>query len=122
MTSDRPPEKSEDLPARLFQNFYFAVSWLIFLALMVTFVAFPIRNIVLVCWLHGRDGYFRDGIRVLKGKPTSLSTGELVPTLPDLVTGFGAFFMTVIPLSLLLVFVLRSYERHFGRKRKTAAE
>jgi hypothetical protein len=116
MTTDQPVEQREDLPVRLSENFYFQVSWLIFLGLMITFVGWPIRNIVLVWWVYGTDAYFHEGVRVLKGKPIRFSNGELAPTLPDFVTGFGAFFVTTVGLTVLLIFVLRLYEGCFPRK------
>jgi len=78
---------------------------------MVRTVAWPLRNIALACWVHGWDAYSQAGLRVLPGKPTKFSNGELVPTFPDLVTGFTAFFATALGLTFLLIFALRLYER-----------
>jgi len=83
------------------------------LAAFVIFIGWPIRNTVLVCWVYGTEAYFRDGIRVLPGKPIRFSNGALAPQLPDIVTGFGIFLITTLGLSVALFFALRLYERHF---------
>lgn len=108
-------DTNPELAHRLFKNFYFTISWVAFLAFVMSFVSWPLRNCALVCWAYGSDAYFHHRIRVLYGKPCRFSTGELVPTLPDVVTGFGAFAFTVFGLTLLLIFALRLYERHFDR-------
>ena len=82
-----------------------------FLTLVLLFVSWPIRNIALVCWVYGSQAYFHDGIRVLPGKPIKFSNGVKAPMLPDLVTGFGAIVITVFGLTILLIFLLRFYER-----------
>ena len=115
MIGNNEKEKPKDLAGRLFENFYFVISWMAFLALMIKFVSWPIRDMLLVCWVYGKDAYFRDGIRVVSSKPTVFSTGAAAPQLPNLVTGFGVFFVTVFGLSLLLIFVLRFYERCFKK-------
>jgi len=51
----------------------------------------------------------------LPGKPIRFSDGTLIPLVPDLVTGFGMFFLTTLGLSLLLIGCLRTYERYFSR-------
>jgi hypothetical protein len=79
--------------------------------LFLVFVGWPIRDCLLVCWVYGTDAFFHQGIRVVSAKPTRFSDGALAPTLPNLITGFGAFFVTVLGLTLLLVAVLRFYER-----------
>jgi len=109
----------EELAERLFKNFYFTISWVVFLAIAIRFISWPVRNAVLVCWVYGSDAYFHRGIHVLPGKPIRFSNGELAPTLPDLVTGVGSFFITVLGLTLLLVFTLRMYERYFTKKDTT---
>lgn len=110
-------ERQRDLATRMFAKPYFAISWAVFLGGMVLLVGWPIRNIALVCWVYGSDGYFNKGIRVLSGKPVRFSDGELAPILPDLVTGFGAVFVTVGGLTLLAILVLRFYERHYGMQK-----
>jgi hypothetical protein len=101
--------------SRLFARKDFAVPWVVFLAAVFTFVAWPIRNFLLVCWVYGSDAYFRGGIRVLSGKPIRFSNGELAPTLPDIVTAFGMFLVTAFGLTLLLIFAVRFWERHFRK-------
>ena len=102
----------ESLEGRFFRNKRFAFLWFGFLIAVFLFVSWPIRNIALVCWVYGRRAYFYDGIRVLPGKPIRFSNGAEAPTLPDLVTGFGAFIITMGGLTLLLIAALRLYERH----------
>ena len=67
-------------------------------------VTWPLRDVALVYWLRGRAAYQEQGVRILKGKPTRFSTGELVPDLPDIVTGASAFFRG---------HVYRHHARHF---------
>ena len=98
----------------MFAKPYFAISWVVFLGGIFLFVGWPVRNIALVCWVYGSDGYFHKGIRVLSGKPVRFSDGALAPILPDLITGFGAFFIIVGGLTLLAILALRFYERHHG--------
>jgi hypothetical protein len=95
----------------MFNKSGFAALWVIFLGLMLTFVVWPIRNAVLVCWVLGIHSYFQEGVRVAKGKPIRFSNGQLAPTLPDMVTGLGAFFLTVFGLTFLLAYCVRTYER-----------
>jgi hypothetical protein len=117
ISSDDRDTQSKTLAARFFERY--ASYWLLFLLVVVLFVSWPIRNILLVWWVRGLDAYFSDGIRVLSGKPTRFSDGELVATLPDLVTGFGMFGVTVFGLSMLLLGALNSYERYTtARKRR----
>jgi hypothetical protein len=99
------------LDERLFKNFWFIVGWFGFLTVVLRFVSWPLRNIALVYWVYGKKGYFIDGIRVEPGKPTVFSNGIKASTFPDLVTGFAAFFITVMGLTMLLIFFLRLYER-----------
>jgi hypothetical protein len=105
----------KDLAARVFGNFYFDIAWLLFLAVAVQLV-WPLRNALLVLWVYGSDAYFHQAIRVVKNKPTTFSNGAGSPELPDLVTSFGVFLVTVFGLSLLLIYALRFYEKHFGRR------
>ena len=98
------------LPNRLFGRTWFALGWVIFLAVIVT-TFWRVRDAVLVWWVYGRDAYFHDGVRVLPGKPVRFTTGELAPQWPDIVTGFGFFFVVAGGLTLLLIFALRVYER-----------
>ena len=100
----------------MFKRPAFILPWLGFLSVVLLFVTWPLRNFALVCWVYGSRAYFRDGVRVLPGKPIRFSTGVEAPTVPDFVTGFGAFIITVLGLTLLLVFALRVYERQFRRR------
>ena len=106
----------ERLEKRLFDNSKFLIGWIGCLMVFEIFVSWPLRNIALVFWVYGSQGYFHEAIRVLPGKPTRFSNGVQVPTLPDLVTGFGSFFITVLGLTFLLIFTLRFYDRHFTNK------
>jgi hypothetical protein len=106
-------DRSNDLVSRVFNKPLFALAWVIFLAIVVT-KFWWIRNAALVCWVYGRDAYAH-GIRVLPGKPTKFSNGEVAPNLPDFVTGFAFFMVVVFGLSLLLIVGLRLYERFGGR-------
>jgi hypothetical protein len=121
MPNDAESDQQRDLATRTFATPSFAILWAIFLGGILMFVAWPIRNIALVCWIYGRDGYFQQGIRVLPGKPITFSDGALVPLLPDLITGF-AFFTAVGGLSLLAILALRLYERHLGRRATPAPD
>jgi len=105
-TSQKPLEQ------RVFGNSYFAVSWVVFLAAVIYFVSWPLRNVALVCWTYGTRGYFQDGIRVLSGKPVHFSNGVPASSLPDFVTGAGAVLGTFFGLTFLLVSTLRMMERH----------
>jgi hypothetical protein len=107
--STSAPQPKEDLASRAFGNFYFTIAWVAFLAVVLRFV-WPLRNALLVCWVYGRNAYFRDGIHVLKGKPTRFSNGEIAPNLYDLATGALAFVVVVFGLSVLLILGLRLYE------------
>lgn len=111
-TVNQVQSEQSGLAATLFNKFYFVIGWLGFLAIALIYVSWPIRNFALVCWVYGSDAYYNRGIRVLPGKPVRFSNGELAPTLPDLVTGFAAFFITVGILTVLLFLVLRIYERY----------
>ncbi len=111
--NDQRPEPTE-LATRVFENRAFTAAWMIFLFL-VQILVWPIHDVLLVCWVYGRDAYFHRGIRVLPGKPIRFSDGILAPQLPDIVTGFGLFFATTLGLSLALFLALRLYERHFAK-------
>jgi hypothetical protein len=106
---------SPDLATRVFGDRLFQLGWLLFLAAVLVLVSWPIRNALLVCWVYGPDAYFRQGVRVLPGKPIRFTNGILAPLWLDMATGFGAFFVTTIGLSLALFFALRCYDRVFKR-------
>jgi hypothetical protein len=115
MVNNREIAQSPDLASRVFENRAFQAAWAIFLFLFVFFVSWPIRNVLLVCWVYGSSAYFHHGVRVLPGKPIRFSNGDFAPQLPDMVTGFGVFFVTVLGLTLLLFFALRLYGRFSKR-------
>jgi hypothetical protein len=103
-------ERSNDLASRVFNKPLFALPWVVFL--MIVVVKFWwVRDAALVCWAYGREAYVHGGIRVLPGKPTRFSNGQIAQDLPDLMTGFAYFFTVVFGLSLLLIWCLRGYER-----------
>lgn len=117
MSTD-PAPKSKDLATRVFNNPGFGLAWVVFLAVVVSRFWW-IRDMFLVSWVYGHDAYFRDGVRVLPGKPIRFSTGELVPLWPDMVTGGSFFFVTAFGLSILLILGLRLYE-HFRSSHNAA--
>src|SRR5258708_3462642 len=98
------PSKPLDLAGRVFENFYFAVSWAVFIGAVFIFVGLPFQRALVVLWVRGSDAYFQKGIRVLRGKPVKFSDGLPVPSLPDAATGFAVFMVTAVGLSLLLFF------------------
>jgi hypothetical protein len=102
--------RPKDLPTRVFSNAWFSIGWIVFLAVVVTRF-WRVRDALLVWWVYGRDAYFRDGVRVLPGKPVRFTTGALAPEWPDIATGAGFFFAVVFGLSILLITGLRVYER-----------
>lgn len=104
----------ENLPARLFAKRWFAGSWAVFLAIVVT-SCWHLRDPVLVRLMYGRAAQIR-GVGILPGKPLRFTTGELVPQWLDAVTGFGFFFAVTAGLSLLLILGLFLYE-HVRRSR-----
>ncbi len=114
-------DDARDTAERLFSHSGFTIAWIAFLGLFVTFVAWPVRNFLLVCWVYGSQAYFHEGIRVMRGKPTRFSTGELAPRLADLLTAVGVFCVTVFGLTMLLVFAVRFYEHQYKRHDTHAA-
>ena len=116
MANNQETQHWRDTAERLFRRTGFTIAWVAFLAVFLTFVGWPIRNFFLVCWVYGSQAYFHEGIRVMKGKPIRFSNGELAPAFPDLVTGFGVFIMTPFGLTILMIFIVRFYERHFGKQ------
>jgi hypothetical protein len=112
MTGTHKTAGPKHLASKVFENPGLATLWVIFLVVVLIFVSWPVRNFFLVWWVYGSDAYFYQGIYVLPGKPIRFSNGEVAPILPDLITGLGAFFITVFGLSLLLFLALRFYERH----------
>ena len=105
-----------DTAERLFRRTGFTLAWVAFLAAFVTIVGWRIRNFLLVSWVFGIGAYFHEGVRVLKGHPLRFSSGQLVPTIPDVVTAFAVFFVLVLGLTLLLIFTVRFYECRFKKR------
>jgi hypothetical protein len=110
-----PPQKNHP-PATQQVSFTFQVFWALSSAILLKSFWW-IRNMALVIWVLGREAYFRDGVRVLPGKPIRFSTGELAPQLPDMVTGFGYFFIVVFGWTALLSLGRRAYERNRKKRR-----
>jgi len=79
------------------------------LGLILLFTIFwPLRNIALVFWVRGSAAY-EEGVRVVRGKPTQFSDGQIVPNFSDFVTGMVAFFVamfTAIAISWIIHRVL----------------
>ena len=97
---------------RLFRDPWFAVPWSLFLFVSVI-ALWPIRDAALVWWVFGQQGY-RDGIRL--ATKFRFTNGALVPTFPDIVTGFGYFLLVTIGLTLLAMAVLRGIDRRLSRR------
>jgi hypothetical protein len=89
------------------------VLFIIVFAVTFTFVAWPVRDRLLVLWIYGKQG-LADGIRAVSHH--QFSNGQAVPTVPDMVTGFGAFFVTLIGLRIFFAFGARA--RILARYRK----
>jgi hypothetical protein len=103
---------SMPLDHRILKHTPFALAWAAILFAVIVFVAWPLRNMVLVLWTYGSRAYFEEGVRVLPGKPYKFSTGVEVSLLQDLVTGFAAFLIPAVGLTALLILWLQMYERH----------
>ena len=108
-------QRKPDAVHTLFNNFFFQIGWIGFLVIVLKFVAWPVRDRLLVTWVYGKQAYV-GGIRVISAKPTIFSNGEGAPTFPDLVTGFGAFFVTFFGLTFLLIFILKLIAKTGTRK------
>ncbi|HKV82380.1 MAG TPA: hypothetical protein VJP02_29805 [Candidatus Sulfotelmatobacter sp.] len=111
-----------DLASRVFSNKAFELGWLIFLAVLVTFVTFPIQRVLLVWWAYGKDAYYQQGIRVIPRKPLRFSDGVLVPQTLEIITGAGMFLVTFFALTLGLFYGLRLYEHYLRRNKNSAAD
>ena len=117
MIGDQDPTKLGSISERLFNRSGFAFLWVVFMGFFFTYVAWPLRNIVLVCWVLGSRAYFHEGVRVVGGKPVRFSDGTLVPAFLDIATGIGTFFVTGFGLIFLLLFSVRCYLRFAHRRR-----
>jgi hypothetical protein len=104
--------KPKDLATRVFEKLSFQLGWILILGSVFIFIGLPIQRALVVLWVRGSEAYFHQGIRVLRGKPVKFSDGQLVPSVPDFVTGLAMFMLVAVGLSYLLVFCLRFYERH----------
>ena len=112
-----PESKPKDLAARALSNTKFQLAWILWLGVIITYVGVPIQRFLIILWVRGSDAYFHHGIRILPGKPVRFSDGGLVPDLPDFVTGVIVFILGImLGLSLLMVYMLRFYERHFQKQ------
>jgi hypothetical protein len=110
----------KDLATRVFENSAFQIAWAISIGCVFVFVGLPFQRFLVVLWVKGSDAYFHHGIRVLRGKPAKFSDGELLPQLPDAVTGFAVFLAIAFGLSALMCFALRFYEKHFQKRSRAA--
>ena len=69
---------------------YWSLPIILFVFLVVML---PLKNgIILYCYYRENPNH----ISILPGKPTKFSDGNLVPTFPDAITGFGAFALSCI--------------------------
>jgi len=109
-------DRRDDFAMRVLRHPGFAIPWSFFLFFLVIRLWW-IRDAALVCWVHGSDAYFVNGVRVLPGKPIRFTTGELAPLIPDMITGFVFFLVTAGGLTALLVLVLRIWDRRRRRER-----
>jgi len=48
------------------------------LAFVCTLPATVIGDMILICWVYGPDAYFKQGLRLIKHKPSTLSTGVVL--------------------------------------------
>jgi hypothetical protein len=119
---NEPASKPKDVATRVFSDTKFQIAWVLWLGVLITYVGVPIQRFLIVLWVRGSDAYFHHGIRVLPGKPVRFSDGALVADVPDFVTGIIVFFFGImLGLSLLLIYTLRFYERHFQKQANNAA-
>jgi ABC-type phosphate transport system permease subunit len=108
--------KQRKLVKQVFEKTSFQLVWVLILGCVFIFIGLPIQRAFLVLWVKGSDAYFHQGIRVLKGKPVKFSDGQLVPNIPDAISGFATFMVIVLGLSFLLILFLNFYERRQKRK------
>ena len=72
-------------------------------------VFWPLRNIALVYWVYGRAGYIEKGIRVVGVKHGRFTTGEPLPAIPDMLSGFGTFILAGFTAMLLAALARHLY-------------
>ena len=77
-----------------------------------------IRNAMLVCWVCGPNAYSH-GMRVASGNPQRFSDGQLVPFMPNVVSGVLYFF--VVALCLIVLLVLGVFACEWFRRGRNAA-
>ena len=106
-----PAPANENLPVRMLNKPGFALGWIVFLAVILK-QFWWVRDVFLVWWVYGRDAYFREGVRVLPGKPIKFSNGQPAPAFQEFVTGSAFFFVVVFGLTAILIAALLLYERH----------
>jgi hypothetical protein len=73
-----------------------------FLALVCAPIAVAVSDLLVICIAYGSNAYFRDGLRIVKYKPVTLSTGVEVP---DRYATLG--WMIAIIVWFLFVFLIR---------------
>lgn len=104
-------ENAKDSPGRDRQGYV-----ILPLAVILLFTVFwPLRDVALVYWVRGSAAY-AEGVRVVRGKPTRFSDGQVAPNLPDFVTGMAAFFLAVFTAIVLTWVIFRVYERICSRR------
>ena len=105
--SERPP-----LSERGFDYWFVTLPWILCVGALFVFVGMPFARMLVVCCLRGTDAYFRQGIRIPRSKhPLHFTDGGIVPELPYFLATFAVFIAMVGGLSLLLIYILRFYER-----------
>jgi hypothetical protein len=120
MSSEQPyrPPLSETV----FEKNRVTLPWIVFVGALFVFIGMPFAKALVVCWVKGWDAYFREGIRIPKGKhPLHFTDGSIVPELPYALANFAVFFSIVGGLSVLLLYALRVYERRRERHETKAA-
>ncbi len=92
------------------------------LVLLIFFkITLPLALVAEVYWVYGFDGYHKQGIRVVGGKPRRFSNGELVPAMPDIVTSFSALIVAGVVTNVLVVLGHRGYGLFRGNSKANAA-
>lgn len=109
--------KQPPLSERVFENSLITIPWVLFLVCLFVVVGIPFAKALVVIWVKGTDAYFHHGIRIPKGKhPLHFTDGGIVPELPCLLAFFAVFMAITGGLSLLLIYLLRFYERRFKKR------
>jgi hypothetical protein len=81
-----------------------------------------IGDMILICGVYGRQAYFEQGLRIVKHKPFTLSTGVVLSQHLDEI-GWLIDVVLSLGLTILCVWVLTRAATAFrdGRERSTAA-